>query len=189
MSFLAIDHFVVSYGTMCILGRKHPTIFGKYAHWMRVQIFVWYSCCLDAPFTEELIWINAAGSFLTTQFLYLITGGKWLDHMASDLVNFVYCGKKNTRIIFWMIDVVIEGIPVLFALKVLSPGSHSNAPCYLWLITAVPHAMFGYILTGQFDFTKLRGTSMQEFNRSDAWVGACVFAGHSLAYLLLFLLI
>ena len=182
---MALYHFAACYAVMYALAQDKPAIFGKYPDWARVQILVWYSCCLDDPWTRDLIWVNAVGGFLASHFLYGLTRYAWLDSMGKDLFKNIVGYEQSGMAMHLAVDLLHQGAPALFAygVRITDVEPRPPAPPYLWLITAVPQVVYGYLLTGQWGLKPFYGASIGPWP-DDGIVALCVLSGHFAAFLL-----
>lgn len=184
---MVLYHFAASYAAMYALALQHPKIFGKYPDWARLQILVLYSCCLDDPWTHDLIWLDAVGVFLASHYLYMLSGYALLDSIGRDFFKNVVGYEQSGRVMHLATDLLHQGAPALFAY-----GLHINdlgprravPPPYLWLITALPHLVYGYLLTGRWGLKPLYGASVGPWP-SNVIIAFCVLHGHFSASLLL----
>ena len=186
---MVVYHFAATYGVMFALAWKHPKIFGRYTDWMRLQILVWYSCCHDEPWTKDLIWVNAVGCFLSAHIVYAVTRYELLDYIASDFFRRVIGYDHSDRLIHFIMDFMVQGLPVLFAYGLLNERPRPPPVPFIWLMTSLPHMCYGVLLTGEWEMTSFYGVSMQDFNRSEAWVAVSVLIGHFTAYSLLLFIV
>ena len=183
---MVLYHFAASYALLFILAQHQPKIFGKYPDWARFQILVWYSCCLDEPWTRNLIWLNAVGVFLASQYLYMLTGYALLDSIGSDFFKNIVGYEQSGMVLHLAVDMLHQGAPALFAYGVLVTDLEPRSPVapYLWLVTAIPHAVYGYLLTCQWGLKPFYGASIGPWP-NDFMIGGCVLFGHFTAFLLL----
>ena len=183
---MVLYHFAASYAAMYALALKHPKIFGKYPDWTRLQILVMYSCCLDDPWTRDLIWIDAVGGFLASHYLYMLSGYALLDSVGRDFFKNVVGYERSGRALHMATDLLHQGVPALFAygIRATDLGPRVLPPPYLWLVTAIPHAVYGYLLTGQCGLKPFYGPSTGPWPQP--WIiQMCILSGHVTAFLLL----
>ena len=182
---MVLYHFAASYAAMYALALQHPKIFGKYPDWARLQILVLYSCCLDDPWSRDLIWLNAVGVLLASHYLYMLSGYALLDNIGRDFFKNVVGYDHSGRALHLAVDLLHQGAPALFAygVHITEQGPRPPAPPYLWLVTAIPHAVYGYLLTGQWGLKTFYGPSTGPWPKN--WViVVSVLSGHFTAFLL-----
>jgi len=176
-----VGGLVLAYACMLPLAQKHPTIFGKYTDWIRIQLFVWATCCAEHPWTESLIWTNAVGCYFAIQGIYALTEYRLLDELASRFFLNHFGIQASSRVAHVLVDSVVHGLPVLLAL-----GYRTEAPPlrFAWVLTAVPHATYAYWVQGSWDPAPLYQLPPTP-KHLIPWIWACVVAGHALAQLII----
>jgi hypothetical protein len=181
--------FTASYGGMFLLAKKFPTIFGRYNDWMRLQILLWYEFCKDDPMVRDLIWVNAMGNMITAHLMYFMTRYELLHFWTDYFFKFVVGFPINVGLyISLATDLTVQGLPVLFAYGVLKEKGRPLTPPlpHIWLLTAVPHALYVFLLTGGWDIKPLYGVSLKNFKLYDNSMVFSVVSGHFIAYLMLY---
>jgi hypothetical protein len=169
----------LAYATMLALARLHPEIFGNYTDWVRLQLFVWSTCCMEHPWTGTLIWTNAAGCFYAMHGIYLLTNYCLLDELASRFYQNYFGIYGSGRCAHLLADSVVHGLPVIFAYKMRGGTPPFK---YAWLVTGIPHACYTFAVLGTWDPARLYKLPPTPTNLIPL-VWSCVLGGHALAQL------
>jgi hypothetical protein len=124
-----------------------------YTGWSRLQI------CYCIPFlytpyyqyAADLIIINSFGCFISVHMFYCLSRYEILHILASrSLSSFrFYQTCKYKKIMHFIADFIIHGTPCLVALRLpRDPHPYKN---YMWILPAMTHVSYPYLLTGSFN--------------------------------------
>jgi len=124
-----------------------------YTGWSRMQILF----CIPFLYTNhylyasDLIFINSFGCFISVHVFYCLSGYDILHILASRSLSSFYlyqvCNYK--KLVHFIADFIIHGTPCLVALRL--PRESHPYKNYMWILPALTHVSYPYLLTGSFN--------------------------------------
>ena len=184
METVPFFRFVGSKAIVSIIGYRHSYVFNNYAHWIRVQVVVWYFCCLEFPAVLDFIWFDTVGPFFVLQLLYIYTRYELLFDIQDLFYKYTIGHSNSGPILRFVTDMAVQCMPVLFAYNLFllqPPGKASFYPC---VYSMMQQALYPYLMYDEWDSEAYYGQSLARYGCSKPMVFAFIFAGHTAAYLL-----
>jgi hypothetical protein len=124
-----------------------------YTGWSRMQILfcIPFLYTKHYPYASDLIFINSFGCFISVHIFYCLSWYDILHILASrSLTPFHFyqtCHYK--KLVHFIADFIIHGTPCLVALRLpREPHPYKN---YMWILPALTHVSYPYLLTGSFN--------------------------------------
>ena len=134
--------------------------YNKYTGWSRLQIL----CCLPwickrdvSNLARDLIHLNSFGCAIAVHVFYLLSGYKVLNILASrslksyTLNQYLY----DNMVIHLLADFMIHGTPAVLCYYYIVPSPSYTYREYVWMIPAISHVMYPYMLVRSWDPTGL----------------------------------
>jgi hypothetical protein len=150
---------------MYALGHK------KYTGWSRLQSMF----CIPFLFTSysnvatELIWLNSFGCALSVHLFYAVTHYEVLHLLASrSLSSSSYYQKtRYKKLCHFIADAILHGTPCLLCLGL----SRERQP-YVWIVPALTHVSYPYIMIGTWNPSSLYGVDdYPKWKYRLCWIG------------------
>lgn len=124
----------------------------QYTGWSRLQS----AACVPLLFTPcraaaaELIWLNSFGCAISIHLFYGLTGYGVLNLLAArSLRRFpCYAGARNKFALHLGADALLHLSPCLLCWLFVAREPQRVAPARLWLLPAVTHVAYPYLLIG-----------------------------------------
>jgi hypothetical protein len=140
-------------------------IYNKYTGWSRLQIIF----CIPFLFYEnnmsyiasDLIYFNSFGCLFAVHVFYFLSKYRVLDILASrSLKKYAIYQKlcyfiKYKIIIHLIADLILHGTPAIVSYLYLKPTPIYPYKKYLWLLPAISHVLYPYLLIKTWNPIKL----------------------------------
>jgi len=187
-NLLPIISYLIATVIMYILSLKHDNKqYNKYTGWSRLQIIF---CC---PFlliqdydiskiATDLIWYNSFGCALSVHIFYILSRYETFDILTSrSLTKFKIYSEINAKYkLFLQIlaDLIIHFTPIFLSYLYLDTSRLFRYKEYLWLIPAVIHLIYPYILIRSWKVEKLYEIN-KNYSKSIYFIGwLSIFIGY-----------
>lgn len=121
-----------------------------YTGWSRLQILFCIPFYTN-PKVCDLIFLNSFGCFISVHMFYCLSNYEILHTLASRSLSpyDFYIQSKHKKMLHFMADFILHGSPCLFSLCLKNePYPYKE---YVWLLPAITHVTYPYLLTKSFD--------------------------------------
>jgi len=151
--FYEVDNilFMISYNMATLL--MYSVSHKYYTGWSRMQIFfcIPYLYTNQSKYASDLIFINSLGCFISVHCFYCLSGYEVLHILASRSLSSFHMYKtcNHKKLLHFIADFMVHGTPCLFALRL--PRESHPYKNYMWILPALTHVSYPYMLTGSFD--------------------------------------
>jgi len=175
---------VISYctatGIMYALSSYHQNRkYQYYTGWSRLQSIFCIPFVHSHDMATDLIYLNSFGCLISVHVCYLLTDYGVLHEVASrslkDYRFYQRCSYKKS--LHYIADGLLHGTPALLCVLYLTPTSHKT---HVWILPAVSHVAYPYLLLRQFDPSPL-----YEVSYDPSWKIAVAWAGTFCGYWIL----
>ena len=185
MEIAPFSRFVASNVIVGTIGYRHPYVFNSYADWIRLQVVVWYFCCLDFSTVLDFIWFDTVGPFFVAHFLYIYTRYELFFDVQDIFYKYTIGLSNSGPILRFLTDSAVHCMPILFAYNLFAlQGTNPSPNIYSCLHSVLQQAIYPYLIYDTWDSEAYYGISLDRYGCSQPQVVAFIFAGHAAAYLL-----